>query len=76
MSTEHRPIRVAVVAGDTAAQSLLSELELTADRHRGRIFFAERDAEIIVLTHEADIASATAVLRKQGLRAGFSAPVA
>lgn len=67
------PIRVAVVSGAVAGQSLFDELELSAHRQEGGLFFAERTDDIVLVTRET--ADLSALLRRHGLGAGFSAPV-
>ena len=70
------PVRVCLVEAAQAGSSLLSQLELSADRHRGRVFFAERDRDIVIVTGAGDLPLVTTVLQKQGGFAGFSAPLA
>jgi purine catabolism regulator len=68
------PVRLSVVAGTIYGQSLLDELELHAGHNEGRLFYAERAHEVVLVTHGED-AEAMDLLRRHGLGAGTSAPV-
>lgn len=68
------PIRVAVLSGQRQRHALLAELELDAERHGGRVFFADRDDEVVVVTHHDHVAEVTEVLERHGFGAGISAP--
>jgi purine catabolism regulator len=68
------PVRLSVVAGTIDGQSLFDELELHASHNEGRLFYAERADEVVLVTHGED-AEAMNVLRRHGLGAGTSAPV-
>lgn len=68
------PVRLSVVAGDIGGQSLFDELELHAGHNEGRLFYAERADEIILVTRGEDD-EAMDTLRRHGLGAGTSAPV-
>jgi purine catabolism regulator len=69
------PIRVCVLAQPLPGRVLGTELELLAERQRGRMFFAEHAAELATITRY----DATAELRKlwsrERLPAGCSTPV-
>ncbi|MFB2580352.1 PucR family transcriptional regulator ligand-binding domain-containing protein [Herbiconiux sp. P15] len=69
------PVRLAVVVGEVHGQSLLDELELQADENSGRLFFAERGDEIVLVTEHDDLAASQALLARHGLAAGVSGPV-
>jgi purine catabolism regulator len=68
------PVRLSVVTGDIHGQSLFDELELYAGHNEGRLFYAERADEIVLVTQGED-ADAMDLLRRHGLGAGTSAPV-
>jgi purine catabolism regulator len=70
------PVRLAVVVGEVHGQALLDELELQADENSGRLFFAERGDEILIVTAHDDLAASQALLARHGLAAGVSGPVA
>ena len=69
------PLTVTVAAAADVPESLLTELELVAERRRGTVFFAERDDELVLVA-----SSATSALPPQfdrlSIRSGTSAPVA
>lgn len=69
------PVRLAIVVGEVHGQALLDELELQADENSGRLFFAERDDEILIVTPHDDLAAAETLLARHGLAAGVSGPV-
>jgi purine catabolism regulator len=67
------PVRVSVVAGEVAGQSLFDELEFTADRKESTVFFAERGDEILLVTQKPK--RLEGLLLRHGLRAGSSGTV-
>jgi len=69
------PVRVSIVAGTVRAQSLIDELELYAGEHGGRLFFADRDGEVVVVTGDDDTTAFEEILQRHGMSAGVSAPV-
>lgn len=69
------PIRLAAISRQTASPSLLSHLELIADRHKGRLFFARLDQEIVVVVNHKDAELVTTLLEKHQQHAGISAPI-
>jgi purine catabolism regulator len=58
-----------------ATPALLNDLELRAERSAGRVFFAERDEELVVVVPVGDTALLTEVLAAHEAEAGVSAPV-
>ena len=69
------PVRLSVVVGEVHGQSLLDELELHADENGGRLFFAERGSEILLITGGDGLDSSRTILGRHGLRAGSSGQV-
>jgi len=69
------PVRLAVIPSAGVPETLLTELELSAERHGGRVFFAQRDVELMVVTSDTDDDVLPPMLARHGLRAGASAPV-
>ena len=71
-------LRVGCVAlpdgADGGAQSLRSGMELLAVESEGALFFAERDEHIVTITPDDGRADLLALLDRQGVWAGFSAP--
>lgn len=69
------PLTVTVAAAADVPESLLTELELVAERRRGTVFFAERDDELVLVA-----SAATGALPPQfdrhAIRSGTSLPVA
>lgn len=68
------PLRVAVISGHSAP-ALLNVLELQAERSQGRLFFAERDDEVVIIAPDADAALLGDILGQVEAEAGVSAPV-
>ncbi|NQX26606.1 PucR family transcriptional regulator [Microbacteriaceae bacterium VKM Ac-2854] len=69
------PLRVWLLAGALHGQSLVDELELHQERSAGRLFFAERDEEIVLVTAHTGEPGVEALLARNGRGAGISAPV-
>jgi purine catabolism regulator len=70
------PLRVAVTPRtDRTSPALLSDLELRAERNSGRLFFAERDGEIVAITPEGDVDTLIELLSAHGAEAGISAAI-
>ncbi|WP_411721036.1 PucR family transcriptional regulator [Mycetocola sp.] len=69
------PLRVTVLAEPLRGQSLLDELEMYADKQSGRLFFAERDDEVVAITRYDDTAGLEAILGRHNVKAGISATV-
>lgn len=70
------PVRVVLVSSAEDSPSLVEELELLAGRRDGRVFFAEQDAGLVIVTAHDDTEEAVAVLANHDLCAGISTPVA
>jgi purine catabolism regulator len=66
------PLTVTIAAAGDVPDSLLTELELVAERRRGAFFFAERDDEVVVVSRADGLPSQ---LERHSIRAGTSAPV-
>ncbi|WP_314507421.1 PucR family transcriptional regulator [uncultured Microbacterium sp.] len=66
------PLRVAVVEHFSSA--LLADLELRAERSAGRLFFAERDGELVIVSPDGDPALAE-LLTGHVTEAGVSSPI-
>ncbi|NQX13296.1 PucR family transcriptional regulator ligand-binding domain-containing protein [Microbacteriaceae bacterium VKM Ac-2855] len=69
------PLRVWLLAGALHGQSLIDELELHQERSDGRLFFAERDEEIVLVTAHNGAPEVEALLARNERGAGISAPV-
>ena len=69
------PLRVAVTRPEHPATALLNELELRAERSSGRLFFAERDGEIVIVVPEADTADLLDLVGSHESAVGVSAPI-
>ncbi|MDN4472005.1 PucR family transcriptional regulator [Demequina zhanjiangensis] len=70
------PLVVTVAASDSPGWGLLEQLETFADRHHGRIFFAERDGQVVAVTARGDEMLTLPFLERSSVRAGSSGPVA
>ncbi|NRG40450.1 PucR family transcriptional regulator [Rathayibacter sp. VKM Ac-2835] len=70
------PVRVSVLSEPVRGDSLLDELEVFAEENGSRLFFAERDGALVVITGADDLELITGVLERHGAQAGASAPVA
>lgn len=68
------PVRIGVLAADGDPRPVFDALELMSERRGGRVFFAERDDEIVVIVHQADFDAVAELLAGYGVVAGFSAP--
>lgn len=69
------PLRVAVPVPQQSQTALLNELELRAERSAGRLFFAERDGELVIIAPEQDAPAVAEILAHHETQAGVSAPV-
>jgi purine catabolism regulator len=69
------PLRVSIVSTRNLPDSLLTELDVFAERQRGRLFFAERDDELVLISG-AETAMLDTLLRRHPITTGSSAPVA
>lgn len=67
------PIRVAVVDIPSGGLGFLSELDVQAATHGGRLFFAEQDARIVIVSNDADTGLWDGVVGRHGLAGGVSA---
>ncbi|QHC59868.1 PucR family transcriptional regulator [Rathayibacter sp. VKM Ac-2760] len=70
------PVRVSVLSEPVRGDSLLDELEVFAEENGARLFFAERDETLVVITGAEDLELIAGVLERHGARAGASAPIA
>jgi purine catabolism regulator len=68
------PLTVTIASASDLPDSLLTELELVAERRRGAFFFAERDDEVVVVAR-AGTDGLPSQLERHTIRAGTSAPV-
>ncbi|MBF4461487.1 MULTISPECIES: PucR family transcriptional regulator [unclassified Rathayibacter] len=69
------PVRVSVLSAPVQGDSLLDELEVVAEENGSRLFVAERDATLVVITPADDLGPVTRVLERHGATAGASGPV-
>jgi purine catabolism regulator len=69
------PVRVCVLAEPLSGRSLTAELELLAERRRGRLFFAERNGRLVTITRHDDTADLRKIWQRDRLGAGTSTPV-
>jgi purine catabolism regulator len=69
------PVRVCVLAQPLAGRALSTELELLAERQRGRIFFAERAGRLVTITRYDDTATLRKLWQRDRLPAGCSTSV-
>lgn len=69
------PLRVAVASTDRVSTALLNDLELRAERSAGRLFFAERDDELIIIVPDPDAVAVASLLASHETEAGISGPV-
>jgi len=69
------PLRVGVVVTAPVGQTLLDELERYADRHPDRLFFAQRDDEVVLVLRRDGTDALAAILGRHAAGAGVSAPV-
>lgn len=69
-----QPVRAFVVPGPGPARALLDDLELYADRRAGRVFFAQRADELVVLTRADDTLPLEQLLKNHRVVAGASSP--
>ncbi|NUJ89695.1 PucR family transcriptional regulator [Plantibacter sp. MCCC 1A11337] len=67
------PIRVAVVDIPEGELGFLSELDVQAAAHGGKLFFAEQDERIVIVSSDADTGLWDAVVGRHGLSGGVSA---
>ena len=67
------PIRVAVVDIPVGELGFLSELDVQAAAHGGKLFFAEQDERIVIVSSDADTGLWDAVVGRHGLSGGVSA---
>ncbi|KQQ05334.1 MULTISPECIES: PucR family transcriptional regulator [unclassified Rathayibacter] len=70
------PVRVSVLSEPVRGDSLLDELEVFAEENGARLFFAERDDALVVVTGADDLDLIAGVLERHGATAGASAPIA
>lgn len=68
------PLRVYVLA-QPAPRAVITDLELLADRQRGRLFYAERAGQVVAVTRHDDTATLRKLWQREGLPAGCSTPV-
>jgi len=69
------PVRLALTAATDAPEALLTELELLADRHPGRLFVARRGGDLVVIVPGSEGADALeAALARHRVVTGLSAP--
>jgi purine catabolism regulator len=68
------PLTVTIAAASDVPESLLTELELLAERRRGAFFFAERDDELVLVAGTAT-AALPAQFDRHEISSGTSAPV-
>ena len=69
------PVRVCLLADPVQGRALGTELELLAERQRGRIFFAEHAGRLVTITRHDDTAELRKVWQRDRIRAGSSTPV-
>lgn len=69
------PVRVSVLSEPVRGDSLLDELEVFAEENGARLFFAERDSALVVVTAADDLELVAGVLERHGATAGASAPI-
>lgn len=69
------PVRVIVLSEPVRGDSLLDELEVVAEEDDARLFFAERDSVLVMITEADGVTPLAAVLARHSLRAGVSAPL-
>ncbi|WNM27819.1 PucR family transcriptional regulator [Demequina capsici] len=69
------PVVVTMVAPEGTDTTLTEQLETFADRHQGRVFFAERDGALVLVAAQGDERLALPFLERAGLRAGMSGPI-
>jgi purine catabolism regulator len=67
------PIRVAVVDIPPGELGFLSELDVQAAAHGGKLFFAEQDARIVIVSSDADTGLWSGVVGRHALAGGVSA---
>ncbi len=70
------PVRVCSTTESPRRPALVTELGLYAERHPDRVFFAEHQDRLIVISHHEDLDDLTALLRRTATYAGCSTPVA
>ncbi|KJC64799.1 PucR family transcriptional regulator [Agreia bicolorata] len=68
------PLTITIAAAADVPESLLTELELMAERRRGAVFFAERDDDV-VLVSAAGEGVLPAQLERRSIRSGTSGPI-
>lgn len=68
-----QPLLVTLAQPPGQGQNLLEALELLSDDHRGAVFYAQRNENIVVLAGSALQNKVTALLEKYGVTAGTSA---
>lgn len=66
------PLMVTVAHQAGQGQNLLEALELLSDDHRGAVFYAQRDQNVVVLAGSALQDKVTALLERYGATAGVS----
>ena len=69
------PVRVCILATARPGRSLTAELEQYAERHSGRLFFADHRERTVTITREADLFDVRRILRRNRVAAGCSTPV-
>ena len=69
------PVRVCSLATARPGRSLIAELEQYAERHAGRLFFADHRERIVIIVCEADLADVRRILHRNRVAAGCSTPV-
>jgi purine catabolism regulator len=67
------PVRLSVTPMADVPVAFLTELELFAERNGARLFFAQRDEELILVSHDEELVPG--MLGRHRLLAGASAPV-
>jgi len=67
------PVRLSVTPMADVPVAFLTELELFAERNGSRLFFAQRDEELILVAHDDEVVPG--MLGRHRLLAGASAPV-
>ncbi len=69
------PVRVCSTSEPHRRPGLIAELGIFAERHPDRVFFAEHQEHLVVISHHDDLAEVTAILQRYGAYAGGSSPV-
>ena len=68
------PVIVTAARPPHQGQNLLEALELLSDDHRGAVFYAQRNENVVILANPAHQQKVAALLGRYGATAGTSAP--